>query len=202
MPQSGGLPASELLKHLSNYSRTAYDDSAFQIIEKSDGCPETSYSSIEKEILRDLDPDDHKMGHIYAYEVPHNPGYVKIGYTTSTVEKRLKEWKLGCNRVPKVLFPKPSSTVVLIPHARRVEALCHAELGHRRIRIYCKNCLKQHLEWFETPAAEAVAAIKKWSKWMASCPYELTSEGKSTIKRKERKKMLDMGCFMREISEN
>ncbi len=25
--------------------------------------------------------------------------------------------------------------------------------------MYCKNCLKQHLEWFETSAAEAIAVV-------------------------------------------
>jgi Meiotically up-regulated gene 113 len=48
----------------------------------------------------------------------------------------------------------PAATVVLTLHACRIEALCHTELDHRRIRMYCGACLKQHVEWFNVSAAE------------------------------------------------
>ncbi|KAK3081643.1 hypothetical protein LTS18_004448 [Coniosporium uncinatum] len=68
--------------------------------------------------------------------------------------------------------PAAAAMAVLTPHARRIEALCHAELDHRRIRTYCGACLKQHVEWFDVSAAEVTAVIQKWSRWMATRPYE------------------------------
>lgn len=41
-----------------------------------------------------------------------------------------------------------------------------------RDRIYCKACLKLHLEWFEVSSAETIAVMQKWSKWMATRPYQ------------------------------
>jgi hypothetical protein len=49
---------------------------------------------------------------------------------------------------------------VLAPHARRIEDLCHAELDHRRIKMYCGACLKQHVEWFGVSAEEVTTVIQ------------------------------------------
>jgi hypothetical protein len=93
---------------------------------------------------------------------------------------------------------------VLVPHAHRVEALCHAELDHRRIRIYCTACLTQHIEWFEVSAMEATAIIQKWSRWMATQPYELLQlrvNSKWTLKVGEVRRTSRFDQFMREIAE-
>jgi hypothetical protein len=164
----------------------------------------SSYAMVKREMTRELDEKDRGSGHVYMYEVEGNKGFVKIGYTAHSVEERHQEWAFDCNRAPKALYPIPSSTVAAVLNARRVETLCHAELDHRRIRIYCKGCLKPHLERFDIPSAEAIGVIQKWSNWMATRPYQsiqLRSGVKWTIREEETKRARNMDRFMREISE-
>jgi hypothetical protein len=109
------------------------------------------------------------------------------------VTDRHYELSFKCNRQTKSLYlpaattnipsgaaattpavkPVVVATAVLVLHARRIELLCRAELGHRHIRILFGTCLKQHIEWFDVPAAEVTAVIQKWSSWMATRPCEL-----------------------------
>jgi hypothetical protein len=160
-------------RDLSTYWPARYNTSPFEILARSDRLSDykSSNEMVKEEMRRELHDKNQKDGHMYMYEVEGNPGFVKIGYTTRSVEERLQEWDFNCNRAPKVLYPVPSSTAAAIPNARRVEALCHAELDHRKIRIYCDGCLKPHLEWFEISCTEAIAVIQKWSNWMATRPY-------------------------------
>lgn len=176
---SGGLSIPNF-GDLSTYWPTTYDASPFDIAKSNGPDPNSSYARVKSEMTKVLGPADLSSGYVYAYEVQGNSGYVKIGYTTRSVEERHEEWKFDCNRVPKVLYPMPSGTIAVVSNARRVEAICHAELGHRRITIDCRGCLKRHLEWFEVSAAEAIAVIQKWSKWMATDPYQ--SESRSVVK--------------------
>ncbi|KAH7142748.1 T5orf172 domain-containing protein [Dactylonectria estremocensis] len=204
--RSGSLSIPNFDRDLSTYWPAAYDTSPFEIISRSDRLTDykSSYAVVKREMKRELDKNDRRSGHVYMYEVEGNKGFVKIGYTARSVEERHQEWAFDCNRAPKALYPVPSSTVVAIPNARRVEALCHAELNHRRIRIYCKACLKPHLEWFEIPSAEAIAVIQKWSNWMATQPYQPNPLGSGLnwkIREQETTRARDMGSFMREISE-
>jgi hypothetical protein len=139
-------------------------------------------------VTKPLDGRDQEDGYVYLYVVEGNKGFVKVGYTGRSTEIRHKELGFDCNRDPKVLYPIPSNSAMVVPHARRIEALCHAELDHRRIRIYCRGCLKQHIEWFEISPAEAIAVIQKWSKWMTTRPYQsiqLRSVVKWTLKEEE-----------------
>ncbi|KAJ4246839.1 hypothetical protein NW762_013391 [Fusarium torreyae] len=190
---------------LSTYWPAAYNTSPFEIIVRSDRLSDykSSYDIVKREMTKELQDKDRKDGQVYMYEVEGNPGFVKIGYTTRSVEERLKDWDFDCNRASKALYPIPLKTTAAIPNVRRVEALCHAELDHRRIRIYCRSCLKPHLEWFEIPSTEAIAVIQKWSDWMATNPYQpiqLRSKEKWTIREEWTKKARDMNRLMREIS--
>ncbi|KAK6379162.1 hypothetical protein LTR81_027786 [Elasticomyces elasticus] len=163
--------------------------------------PWNSQGLIGAEISRPLDAEDVHDGYVYTYGVEGNAGFIKIGHTRRRIVERLHEWSFHCNRRTKLLYPSnaaidpgatPSDASVaelgtpttLVPHARRVEALCHAELDHRRIRIYCNGCLKQHIEWFDVSAEEVIAIIRKWSKWMATRPYKILSlkSGPKTLK--------------------
>ncbi|PKX97782.1 DUF1766-domain-containing protein [Aspergillus novofumigatus IBT 16806] len=151
------------------YWPAAYDVSPFSIIERSDKLNdyELSYNRIAEQARSPLNAKlgDLKHGYVYMYEVEGNDGFVKIGYTSRTTDERHEEWAFACNRAPKLLYPD-SSNPQKVPNARRVEALCHAELHHRRLRIYCTGCLKQHIEWFEIAPVDAIAVISKWSNWM------------------------------------
>lgn len=210
--QTRGLPtprnsprlSPEFDRDLATFWPDAYDTTSFEIIERSDKLDgyKSSYDFVQKELTIPLDLDDQRSGYVYLYEVEGNKGFVKIGYTSRSIETRHKEWRFDCNRDPKVLYPVPSSSAMVVPNARRVETLCHAELNHRKIRIYCRGCLKQHIEWFEVSPAEAIAVIQKWSKWMATCPYqsiELRSGVKWTLKSEESQRSRNMDQFMKKI---
>ncbi|KAH7002595.1 T5orf172 domain-containing protein [Ilyonectria destructans] len=202
--RSGNLSIPNFDRDLSKYWPAAYDTSPFEIIVRGARLADykSSYTMVKDEMVKDLHKKDQIDGHVYMYEVEGNKGFVKIGYTTRAVEDRHREWDFDCNRAPRALYPIPSSTFAKVPNARRIEALCHAELDHRRIRISCNACLKPHLEWFEISSAEAIAVIQKWSNWMATRPYrstQLRSGVKWTIREEERRRAGDMDSFMREI---
>jgi hypothetical protein len=188
------------------YWPVAYDVSPFSIIERSDRLndSELAYKEIGAQARSCLDvkAGDLKPGYVYLYEVEGNKGFVKIGYTSRTTAERHEEWAFACNRAAKLLYPD-SPNAQKVPNARRVEALCHAELHHRRLRIYCTGCLKQHIEWFEIAPVDAIAVIQKWSKWIASNPYEemkLRGGSKWVLKTEETKRLKDIKTFLKDIS--
>lgn len=113
-----------------------------------------------------LELEDQKSGYVYAYEVEGSFGMVKIGYTTRTIEVRHQEWIHDCNRKTILLYPARLDGVGNVPNARRIEALCHAELREYRRTIYCDACIRQHNEWFEVAGDEAARVIQKWTLWM------------------------------------
>jgi hypothetical protein len=146
-------------------------------------------------MMKRLGAKERKAGYLYIYEDEGNKGLVKIGYTERSIKERHEEWCFDCNRKPKRLFPVSAKNAVLVPHARRVEALCHAELSHRQIIIYCYGCLKTHVEWFEISCTEAVAVIEKWSSWMKKEPYE---PDRLSLREEEAQKASNMDHYMTE----
>jgi T5orf172 domain len=166
------------------------------------------YSLVRDKMMEPLKEPELDDGHVYVYEVEGNKGFVKIGFTTKTIKERSAEWKSQCDRAPRVLYPLGHAKK--IRHANRVEALCLAELKYRNITVICEACPKRHIEWVEVPAAEAIAVIQKWTKWIGTAPYEdskrrLTSgELKNkitswTLRYEERQRTGDMPKFMQEI---
>ena len=183
----------------------AYDTTAFDIIARGDKLADyaSSYELVRSEMTKSLGKKDQGNGFVYLYKVEGNSGFVKLGYTGRSLEIRHQEWDFDCNRVVKVLYPIPPGSAIAVPNARRVEALCHAELDYRKIRIYCKGCLKQHIEWFEISPEEAIAVIRKWSKWMNTSPYlspRLRSGVVWTLKEEEMQKVGNIDRFIKEIS--
>lgn len=175
-----------------------YDTTPFDIVERSDSpdnC-KVSYDMIRRQMMERLDADDQKNGYLYVYEVEGNKGFVKIGYTTRSIKKRHEEWCFDCNRQPKPLFPIPTTKATLVPNARRVEALCHAELRYRQAIIYCYGCFKIHQEWFEVSPTEAIAVIEKWSAWMKKKPYQ---PDQLLLKEAEARKASDMDQYMNDL---
>lgn len=188
----------------------ADDKSAFRTeIEKdrpSDGL--ACYSLIQHKIMEPLKKSELVKGYVYAYEVEGNEGFVKIGYTTRPIEVRSAEWKVECDRAPKVLYPLGPTEK--IPHANRVEGLCLAELKHRNMTVICEACPKRHIEWVKIPAAEAIAVIQKWTKWIQTAPFkdskrqlrqwEVDNEITSwNLRDEEEKRTGDMLNFMHEL---
>ncbi|KAL4742396.1 T5orf172 domain-containing protein [Aspergillus similis] len=144
-----------------------HDTSAFEIVIKPIDTDDDKPRAL-------LEETDQTKGYVYAYEVEGNKGLVKIGFTSKTIEERHNEWTLDCNRLVLPIYPPDPRAAVAVPNAARVEALCHAELRQRNVRIYCNACLKQHVEWFRVSPAEAIELIHKWSNWMwmQPLPYQ------------------------------
>jgi T5orf172 domain len=95
--------------------------------------------------------------------------------------------------------------------ANRVEGLCLAELKYRNMTVICEACPKRHIEWVQVPAAEAIAVIQKWTKWIDTAPFkdskrqltqwELDKKITSWILRyEETQRTGDMPKFMQEIA--
>ncbi|KAL4884146.1 meiotically up-regulated gene 113-domain-containing protein [Aspergillus karnatakaensis] len=114
------------------------------------------------------------------------PGTVrlKIG-RTSNVTRRLNEWTRQCSNhltliryYPYASGRKPGSAQVglepgeKVPHVHRVERLIHLELADIRARDLgaCRECGKEHREWFEVAAERAALkrvdeCIRRWVRW-------------------------------------
>lgn len=175
------------------YWPKAYDITPFIILNRGTKLSDctSSYKSVQKEIRRKLDWNEKDSGYVYVYEVEGNEGFVKIGYTSREPKIRHGEWEFDCNRLPKVIYPVATVPATKVPNARRIEALCHAELDYRKITIHCTGCLKQHIEWFEVSPADAIRVVQKWSKWMATGPYQ-----SGVLKQEENRRAGDMDKFM------
>lgn len=121
----------------------AYDTTPFHITARENGLAD--YNRVRRKLKKPLDCRDQEDGYVYLYEVEGNERFVKIGYTGRSVEMRQKEWAFDCNRNIKALYPIYPGSAIAVPNARRVEALCHAELHHCRITIYCTGCFHMPL---------------------------------------------------------
>ncbi|KAL6790043.1 T5orf172 domain-containing protein [Trichoderma sp. SZMC 28012] len=184
------------------YWPKAFDESPFKIVKRRDSPqdPKSSYTEIKTNAMRPLEEnlEDLEKGFIYLYTVKGNERFVKIGYTTRSPATRHEEWKLSCNREPKSLYESS-----IVPNARRIEALCHAELDYCRISVDCTGCSMQHIEWFEMAPDDAISVIKKWSKWMDFHPYTETSPEsglKWALKAEEVKKLDNVDTFMKDLA--
>ncbi|KAL4978465.1 meiotically up-regulated gene 113-domain-containing protein [Aspergillus desertorum] len=159
-------------------------------------------SLIQRVLVMPLGKREQEHGYVYAYEVEGHKGFVKIGFTSQTVEERLERWEFNCNRALKCLYPNSPDNTMIVPNAHRVEKLCHAELRNHMVRIYCDRCRQHHLEWFETSSEKAVAVIQKWTRWMRTGPYESIQRKSSVkwdLKEEEIGKTTDMHKFMQEL---
>ncbi|KAJ3493227.1 hypothetical protein NLG97_g4867 [Lecanicillium saksenae] len=199
------------VKHPSAYWDTAFETSRFVILGKGDA---TGEAKIRIDEIRgiaqtslftssDKSRNEVNDGFIYLYQVPGNEGFVKIGFTTRTVEERHEEWKADCHREPTVLYPT-AATCKAVPHARRVERLVHADLIEHQVRIYCDRCGIQHIEWFEISVKEGIEAIEKWSRWIETRPYmkRALRSGNDNwyLKESEMKRLADVPKFLEDLT--
>ena len=112
-----------------------------------------------------------KTGTVYMFTRPSSPGFVKIGYTTVSLPKRMRWWEESCLYTPLV-----QHAIHDVPHVFRVEQLIHAELKeYWRREMRCRHnpdCPKQHQEWFEIAVEHAKPIMNKWAEWMKQVtPY-------------------------------
>jgi hypothetical protein len=192
------LPLSEVENISTSPGPEAFDTTPFHIIPRRNRRNmNTPNDNIQRIIGQDLCYENRKPGYIYVFEAENVKGYLKIGYTTSSVTERLQSLIFDCNRQIKVLYPMPPESAKMVPNARRIEQLCHAELVDCQIYIDCTGCLSEHQEWFQISTADAFSVVKKWSAWMDSTPYDAAL---GSLKEDERRKLSDMDHFMGELA--
>lgn len=126
--------------------------------------------SVSSKIQDNLKDRDFETGSLYIFDRTSSPGHVKIGWTASSVSRRLDSWS-ECGYTPNLLF-----RVDGIPRAQRAETLTHYELikEWRRERM-CKAewCRKSHQEWFEVSKERAERILGDWAKFMKVAePYD------------------------------
>jgi hypothetical protein len=168
----------------------AMETSPWTILAKKDQVGSMMQSSVVSSVARKpLDTQDQKMGWVYIYQVQGNSKLLKIGYTGRSVVERHREWEFDCNRTVLPVYPLKPGTPVKIENARRVEALCHAELENCRVWVYCQNCMKDHNEWFDVSKDRAVSIVKGWTSWMATKPYRGTRLKSEDEKRLSRERL-------------
>jgi hypothetical protein len=178
------------------------DTSPFKLLPRRDSIPDLTgrYDQVKTVVIRNLAKTHNVEGYVYLYEVEGNEGFVKLGHTAN-LEQRHKDWAFDCNRKTKILYPLLKDDMKKVPNAHRVEALCHSEMDHCRVRVDCNACLKEHIEWFETTPDECIKVIKKWSQWMRTNPFHRVVNGRAALLKKEqRDKTQDMVKFMESIS--
>lgn len=180
-PPESGLLALQGPHDLDFYAiRTAFEQWSSQVISslsaefhpaiKKPGPKDTVVSRF----CLDLEKRDFETGSLYMFTRKHSPGFVKIGWTSKSVDNRLSIWS-KCGYKPIKLF-----SVAGVPHAQRVETLTHYELikEWRRERI-CEGCSDvrkkniRHQEWFEVSSEKATQVLKSWAElFKKSNPYE------------------------------
>jgi hypothetical protein len=145
----------------------------------------THEDTVAWKICEDLNVRDPKRdletGMVYMYSRISSPGYVKIGWTARSVDKRLAQWS-ECGYTPIELFRATG-----VPYAQRVETLTHYELIKEwRREQPCKGCLKnkgkrvRHQEWFEVSQERAIQILSTWVELFKKAnPYELSGSLKS-----------------------
>ncbi|KAE8341965.1 hypothetical protein BDV24DRAFT_162845 [Aspergillus arachidicola] len=108
-----------------------YDTTPFNILARVNHLEdqELSFFGVQKQLQAPLRKDDRGEGFVYAYEVEGNKGFVKIGYTTRSINECHDEWSFHCNRLTKLIYPPVLKVNTAVPNAASVEKLCYAKLN-------------------------------------------------------------------------
>jgi hypothetical protein len=148
-------------------------------------------------ITRAFKKREEAPGYLYGFK-RDGGDYIKVGFTTKSVEGRIQEWERQCNQRVTVVLQKHVS------HAGKMESLVHAALYNQRRREAlvngaCNNgrgCHKKHREWIEVTLEVLREVVRRWIRWFKCIPYDeqgcLKSEWVGLIYklRKEQKKPL------------
>jgi T5orf172 domain len=139
---------------------------------KSDAVDKISVSNeVRRKLNAPLSPSEiqgHGMGYVYILRSQSNfntLGELKIGFSKHHPEHRAHELARCLSR-PEIISHTPR-----IPHAKRLEAIIHAELvGCRKVQ-YCSQCRRNHREWFTVSHIDSREVVTRWSRWMLEEPY-------------------------------
>ncbi|KAH8774971.1 hypothetical protein F5882DRAFT_233074, partial [Hyaloscypha sp. PMI_1271] len=120
-----------------------------------------------REHLTENEIRDNGLGYIYILR-SHNPttqAELKIGFSRFHPQHRSQELA-RC-----LIRPEVVAHTQLLPFAKRVEALIHAELDSFRKIQWCSWCHRNHQEWFTIAIDRARRTVARWSKFILSRPY-------------------------------
>jgi hypothetical protein len=117
--------------------------------------------------LNETEMKDHGLGYIYVLrsQDPSTRAELKIGFSQYHPQHRAQELA-RCMNKPEVVAHSQ-----VLPHAKRVESLIHAELGSFRKAQWCAWCHRTHQEWFTVAYSQAREVIIRWSRFMLLRPY-------------------------------
>lgn len=127
----------------------------------------------------------HGMGYVYILRSQFGVktmGELKIGFSKYHPERRAHELA-RCLARPEILSHTP-----LMPHAKRLESIVHAELQACRKVQSCPKCDREHREWFTVSSADARDVVTRWGTWMLQQPYrdgKLTDEWGSHLSKQD-----------------
>ena len=122
-----------------------------------------SGDSVIGKIVEPLVNRDSEIGSLYIFSRESSPGYVKIGWTGQSVQRRLDDWA-NCGYTPNLLF-----SLLSVKNAQRVETLTQFELikeWRRERRCKAPHCLQSHQEWFEVSMERASATLQNRANFM------------------------------------
>jgi hypothetical protein len=152
---------------------------------------------INKAILKKIAAplECHKKGWVYMFRRKNLSEMVKIGFTKSDPDARMRQQMQACK------FEIEFREHYEVDNPQRVESLIHAELRlFRRKEVSCNGvdaCIskekarkgeggKEHGEWFEVTTEKAAKVMLRWVKWMNCQPYsQWQSPNKKNIKKLE-----------------
>ncbi|KAL2136166.1 hypothetical protein VTI74DRAFT_5219 [Chaetomium olivicolor] len=113
-----------------------------------------------------------QTGFVYVLTAVHKGKHiVKIGHTTSSVERRVRQIEQTCRCIqfdrPSIDLPQPQIEL----HYMTVEKLAHIELRNFRYTFDCP-CGKRHLEYFDVDHEVARHVVKRWIRFCEASPWD------------------------------
>ena len=100
-----------------------------------------------------IDAESPQIGFIYIAQTDHKPNQIKIGYTTTSIETRFRQYKHRYGYKLDLYF----SEQVKFPAA--IECGVAAELRKLRVSGMIHG---DSIEWYKTSPEEALKVLKKW----------------------------------------
>lgn len=189
-----------------------FDENGYKLIGKTNAAaPVPSHAQVGLKLQKELNEalKETEEGFVYIYKIKGHDDLVKIGFTQRTVADRHEDWQFSCNRKVICIYPEAQDDKK-VKYARRIEALCHAQLAHCKTEVYCDACMSRHIEWFKIDDKEAIAIVKSWSKWAQSEPYEKKpNQNKKSekdrdfvwpLRAEQRTQLDDLPSFMQRLS--
>ncbi|KAI0539635.1 hypothetical protein GGR58DRAFT_463572 [Xylaria digitata] len=138
----------------------------------SDGVDDKIIQELKRGLSKDQ-LDKEKLGTVYLFKVVFvgdpDRTILKIGHTAGTERGRMKEIGSKCKHLSMEGEAVPEGRS--IPFFKRAERLAHAHLRDHLYNPTCK-CRTAHREYFDVDTTSSQAAVRLWSTFCESNPYD------------------------------